>query len=122
MLCAPFIQLSVSSTTRVKASREEFPEFWSIFATGNAVLFIRNLKPSVFATGPFHIAVVSSGENNVGPPVPPNRASFTRLAPSVERTASDVVQRVDCCVALTGKPGNLGSQLFVVSGFALMCW
>ena len=45
---------------------------------------------------PAYIDGLSSGENSVAPPVPPNRASFTRLSPKVERRDSDVVHRVDC--------------------------
>ncbi len=121
-LCEPLIQLSVSSSTLVDASREELPAPLSTLATGKAVLFIAKRKPSVFASDPLHMDAPSSGENSVAPPVPPNRSSLTRLAPSVDRTASDVVQRVDCWLAVTGKPGKRGSWLFVVSGTESMCW
>jgi hypothetical protein len=95
-LCDPRSQFSVSSRTFVDASRDELPEPLSTFAIGNCVLFIANRNPFVLATESLHIDAPSSGEKSVAPPVPPNRTSFTRLAPRVDRTASDVVQRVDC--------------------------
>ena len=45
---------------------------------------------------PPHIERAFSGEKNVAPPVAPTRSSLTRFGLSVDRTASDVVYRVDC--------------------------
>ena len=40
--------------------------------------------------------------------------------PNVDRSDSDVVQRVDCWLPVCGKPGNGTCALLVVSGVELM--
>ena len=80
----------------------------------------RRRPPWLPAPLPPHMSAESSGENSVAPPVPPMRNSFTRLFESVDRNDSDVVQRVDCWLAVVAKPGNGSCALLVVSGVELM--
>ena len=42
------------------------------------------------------------------------------LLPMVERSPSDVVQRVDCWLPVAVKPGKLACRVLVVSGVELM--
>jgi hypothetical protein len=66
------------------------------------------------------MSVVYSGENSVEPPEPPTRNSLNRLSPNVERSDSDVVQRVDCWLPVWSELGKGSCALLVVSGVELM--
>ncbi len=58
-----------------------------------------------------------SGENFVGPPVPPTRNSLTRFLVRTERTDPCHVNRSESCRPWNGKPGNTCCRELVVSGF-----
>src|SRR5262245_235041 len=133
MVCGPLIQVTLSSITFVDASRADCvvvptPAVVPVVATPLARFVSANPVPqhaparlSRYPPVPENIDGSSSGENKVEPPVPPTRNSLTRLAPNVDRSDSDVVQRVDCWLPVLGKPGNGTWALLVVSGVELMC-
>src|SRR3954468_17605248 len=73
------------------------------------------------ATGvPPNMSTDRSGENFVAPPVAPNFASLIMLRVSVDRTETWPEYRCESCRPCTGKPGNDGCRLLVVSGSARM--
>src|SRR5581483_90965 len=127
-LCLPRNHVAVSSTTFVPASRAEFVD-WPVPLAVTPLAMLVRLKPvpqhavsnrSRYPPVTSNMLAVSSGENNVAPPVPPTRNSLTRLLVNVVRSDSDVVQRVDCWLPVAPRPGNEYCWLLVVSGVELM--
>src|ERR1035441_9374850 len=70
------------------------------------------LKPCWFATGPVNWPTLASGKKSIVPPWSPARSSLTMLEETVERHAAAPEKRMDGILALLGKPGNAGSELF----------
>ena len=130
-LCAPFSQVTLSSTSSAVAFRDDgvapFAALVVALAPPGDVNWLltdgnARVRPCMFAGLADHRLGSNCGLNSTGAPLQPRRASLTRFVVNVERTQLLNATRCDSWPPATGNPGNAGSRLFSVSGNVYGFW